>query len=443
MYNNKNSFAYQSAHTFLARVVVVGAVFLSGLIIARLLGPDGKGIVSLFQALTAIVLPLAELGIRQSTAFFIGKKEYPESDIYSNMQGIYSTASITSVVLLCIMYWNLGYFQKYNFFVCIPFILIAPFTLFESYHNGVFIGNKMVDKINYAALADRCSTVFLLVIFIWFLKLGILGVGISYLAGKLFGFAVIFYWLIRRISFSPAFNVSLWKGLIGKGVVFAVALFVIQINYRLNTILLGYFKDAGNVGIFSIGVNFAEVLKEIPLALGLVLFSRSANWNADSAKESINKVMVLARILLFLMVFISIILGIAVYFLIPFLYGQEFTPSVTVTLFLLPGIVMLSVFLILNLFMAGQGRPDIAIKVFIPAILINLFIGFWIIPLWNANGAAIASSASYCCAAIFYVFIFCKMYNVPAKDVLILQPSDILRIKSYCKNNKQLNEHFT
>lgn len=422
---NKGSFTYQSVHTFLARVFIVGATFLAGLIVARILGPEGKGVVSMLNALTFLLVPLAELGVRQSTAFCIGQKRFPTPDIYASMQGIYSVMSVFSVIVLIIIYWQIGYMQKYGIWLCMPFILLLPFILFENYHNGVFIGHKMVDKLNYAALVDKISLIFLLAGFIWILRWGVAGAGLSYLIARVFGFSAIFYWLIRKISFRPAFNRDIWKELIRKGIVFAIALFVINVNYRLNTILLGYFQKAENVGVFSVGVNFAEVLKEVPLAIGLVLFSRSANWQKHELSEGIKKVALLSRVLFLLMFIVAGFVGIAVTILIPFLYGSAFANSVTVTWILLPGIVVLSIFLVINLFVAGQGRPDLSIKAFAPAIIINVLIAVWAMPRWGANGAALASSVSFICATLFFVFIFRRNYRVRAIDMFVIKADDI------------------
>ena len=59
-----------------------------------------------------------------------------------------------------------------------------------------------------------------------------------------------------------------------------------------------------------------------------------------------------------------------------------------------------------------------------PAVLLNVGLNFWLIPLYSINGAAIASTISYIVAVIIYVFIYAKVVEIPVSSLFLYRKSD-------------------
>ncbi len=407
---------------------MLGVAFATGVITARLLGPSGKGVIAYFQALSVLLFPIAELGVRQSTAFLLGQKTYSQKDVIGNMKALYFASASISFCALLLIYLVAGVFPKYGYLLPSLFLLILPISLFQSYHNGVLIGTKQIEKINYLQISDKLATFFLMVILLYFFRLEALGAGVSYLTAQIIGLILLMLWLRPIFFIAPKFSQPIFKILVSKGFFFALSLFVIQMNYRVDVLMLASLKDDASVGVYSVGVNICEILKELPLALGLVLFSRSANWNASEIKESLNKTLMLCRIVLLFMVIAGAGLGVVSRWLIPSVYGVSFAPSVDVILILIPGIVMLSVFLILSFFIAGQGKPHLSLFVFTPALLLNVGLNFILIPKYGSSGCAISSTISYSVAAVLYAVIFSRLYKVRLTEVFFVKKSDLKEV---------------
>ena len=60
-------------------ILVIG--FISGVILARVLGPGGKGVLSALLVYPTIMISLLSMGMRQATVYYLGTKKYSESDI--------------------------------------------------------------------------------------------------------------------------------------------------------------------------------------------------------------------------------------------------------------------------------------------------------------------------------------------------------------------------
>src|SRR5690606_3485778 len=128
------------------------------------------------------------------------------------------------------------------------------------------------------------------------------------------------------------------------------------------------------------------------------IFSRSAGAK-DPYQFSI-KVCRLLRFAGILILLASIILYFLSDFLIELLYGSEFLRSSLILKILLPGIFLMTIFKVLNMDIAGRGKPWLSMKAMIPAVMINIILNYLWIPKYEANGSALASTISYSFAAI-------------------------------------------
>ena len=419
------NFITQSFISILSRGVAIVFTFLAGIVIARYLGPSGKGILATFRSIIIILIPLGEFGIRQSTAFYLGSKEHPDKDIHSSMQWLYCVASVLSVVMAMTIYHAMGLIERTSIGVALIFACYIPLFLFESYHNGIFIAGKQIKKINFTATLDKLLLLFFMLILLTIFKLDIVGAALGYTLSKFIAVGFIIYWLFDMYAFNPEFNKVIVLKLLRLGLVYAFAFFVIQMNYRLNIIIMNKLLDSASVGIFSVGVNVAEAMRELPVAIGLVLFSRSVNWKSEERGRALDKVKMLCRIIVVTMLGVSIFFGVISNVLIPMLYGKDFSSSVPVIWILLPGVICISLALTINLFIAGQGKPHLSLYVYIPALIVNVVFNFILIPNAGINGAAFAATFSYFLAAVIYIVIFCREYDSSWRDLLILKRADI------------------
>jgi len=422
------SFAYQSGHTFAIKGFILLISFGSGILIARALGPAGKGALAFFYAFLMMLVPLGEMGIRQSTAYLIGKKHFDEGDVYSNMKGLYLIMAGVWTIILSIIFYYMDVFNKYGFKIPIIFLAILPFLLIQNYYKGILIGKKQIEKINYSFLLNKGSNFILLVIFLYLFKFGLLGAGVSALIAQILSAAIIIHWVHKYISGRPKLTQQIYSIMLKKGVLFAVALFIIILNYRIDIIMLDHFQTRQSVGIYSVSVNICELLKELPLTIGLVLFSRSANWNGSDLKNSLEKTAFLSRVVFFAMIVLSIIVAFASRYLIPALYGPAFADSVSAIWILLPGIVVLSVFLVLNFFAAGQGLPQLSIKAFLPAFILNILLNLYFIPRFDFRGAALSSTISYSAATVYYSLLIKRKYKLGLSSMFLIKKDDIFHL---------------
>jgi O-antigen/teichoic acid export membrane protein len=98
---------------------------------------------------------------------------------------------------------------------------------------------------------------------------------------------------------------------------------------------------------------------------------------------------------------------------------------------MLPGIIFFVIPRILNSRFAGVGKPQLLLWVFVPALLVNAALNFWLVPLYGGIGAAWASNVSYIGGAISLIVLFSVKMNFPLNEILIFRSSDFAVFTKY------------
>ena len=430
MLNNlqRGGFVYQSLHTIVSRGGLFVAAFLTGILTARLLKPEGKGVLALFQVLPAMVISFGELGIRQSTAWLIGRKQYEDADIQAGMMALFYASGAAGFLLVLLGYWALDLYA-FGTLPALVFAVVVPVTLLQRYATGLLLGRKQIEKMNYSHLLIKFASLTFLVLFVAWLGWGVPGAGLAFLAGQLCATVLVLVWIGNGASLK-----SRWRGpipglLLSKGVWFAAAVFVLTLNYRADVLILGHLKGPVSVGLYSVGVALCELLWEVPLSIGVVLFSRSLNWTGEQARDSIDRLYTMTRLLLPAVVLAALaVVGGAALF-VPLLYGEAFRPSIQAILLLVPGTIPLTLFLFLHFFAAGQGNPNLALKAFVPGLALNVALNFLLVPSLDFRGSALASTISYTSSVVFYIYLFTRQYGGTFGRVLLLRRADLAYLR--------------
>jgi len=256
------------------RRIVLG--FASTLILTRWLGPEGLGVYTVFMVVPMILQSLGELVIRQSAAYMTGKRLADERRIAGALASLWLVSSALSIFLVLLAYHLQG-MQKHG----LPLILIGmslvPAGLITRYANGIALGKRWLSRMNIGETVQVVARVGLLIALLIGLHAGVSGALVVELLAALVPGLLMLYWLRRDtgLTFTPLWDRALVYSLLAHGLKFAIALFVLTLNYRASILILQRFVSHSDVGHFSLGVKIAELIWMIPAAVGLVTFSHS------------------------------------------------------------------------------------------------------------------------------------------------------------------------
>jgi O-antigen/teichoic acid export membrane protein len=405
----------------LSKFIVIIFGLTTSIIIARILGPEKNGHIAILLVYPSLFMTFGSLGISQSLTYFVGKNIYNEEKIKIAITQIWifsSTISIISCIILIYAFNN-----STNSLILITLALIPiPFTLFNTYNMGLYLGKNQINKYNQINWIPSIIIFILTIVFIYFLKLDIEGAMLASLGGPILMSIILILKndFLNYISFKIEWEII--KSLLKLGLIYALSLLVINLNYKIDIILIDKLSNSYQLGIYSKGAALTQYLWQIPMLLSTLVFSKSATSKKD--KDFSLKVTQLLRISILIITIICIILLFFSKDIILTLFGQQYKESVSVLNYLLPGVLLLTIFKVMNMDLAGKGKPWIALKAMIPALILNIILNLFLIPKFGANGAAISSTFSYTFAAILFVYFYSSFTKISFKEIFSYSKKD-------------------
>ncbi|MBU2922157.1 flippase [Winogradskyella psychrotolerans] len=416
-----------------SKILIILFGLITSIIVARVLGPERNGIIAALLVYPSLFMSIGSLGIRQSTTYFLGKNIFTEGQIKTAITQIWLFTTVFSVAICFLL---IRYLSKSgeNMWLVVLALLPIPFALFNTYNSGVFLGKNQIstfNKINWIPTLIIFGVTSVLVM--WF-SFGISGYLIALTAGPLFVSGILLFKnkFIRAFSFN--YNWVIIKKMLSLGLVYALALLVINLNYRIDIILLDNLSSAFETGIYSKGVSVTEYLWQIPMLLSTVVFARSAVSKDDRAFSL--KVAQLLRLSFLAIGLVAFALFLLSKFVIILMYGESFEGSVMVLNMLLPGVLLLTIFKVINMDLSGKGKPWVSLKAMIPALMINVVLNIVFIPKYGAVGAALASTISYSFAALLFIYFYSKVIKIPILELIKYKRSDFQPIVQLIKKLK-------
>lgn len=434
----KHSTTFDLVTTFITKILFLGGSFIISILLARFLGPEGKGIVTALFVFPNMMVSLADLGIRQASAYYIGTKKYSVQEVLSSSLLLWIITSVISV-LVVLIYYLIPLSDNYPFPLILIGVSYAPTKILVAYFNGVLQGLQKISNMNMKFIIEFSARLLFVLLFVWIFDMGVTGAALATFLNMI---AVLLYsgFVVNKVgNIRLSYFKGIPQGLFQKGIVFAIALFVLELNYQIDIIFLENMVSPSELGIYSVGVTLAQLIWQVPSAIGMVLFSRSANSKTD--REASERSARLLRMSWIPIIVGSIIFWMGASFFVSLLYGQEFAEAGQVIRILLPGIILMVLFKILNADLAGRGNPLFALKIYLIALAINIVLNFILIPQYSIYGAAIASSISYTIGSIIFSISYHRATGLRYSDLFILNQSDIQQIKSLI--NKGKNKIFS
>lgn len=428
----KISLAKTSISTFVARVISFLLSIIITIIIARILGPTGKGIWAALVLVPTMTYALLNLGIESSNVYFLGRRKYSINQIITN------SFQIAFVVLLIIFFiYFVGFERIYNFLAgkypgftprhlyLMP--LALPFVFIFNYMNGVLQGKERIYAANIISVISQLFTIIGILIALLVFKLNLLGLVYVYLGVRVINTIIILSVVREKESIKPklSINSNLLKDSLKYGVKSYLASGLEMLNFRADVFLIYAFLGPRPLGFYTVAVAISEIIWFVSHSVAFPLFPRISSLGKEASKSLVIKT---SRIVFWLSLLSSILLAGVVYWLIPILFGQSFIPSVKIVYFLLPGILLFSPVMTISTYFRGIGRPQVNTFVNLITLFINITLNLILIPGMGIVGAAIASAISYSLTYVIYLFLYRKETGISPVEFFLFQKEDFKKI---------------
>ncbi len=408
------------ASVFFTKVFVLFVGLISSILVARALGAEGRGIMAAVLIYPQLLVAITEGGMRQAAVLYLGQRRASDAEVIGSL---FSYMLIAGIAGYGMCYWLMMTMGERDFGHVMMAIAAAilPVTLATNALKGIFLGKEKIKDFNKVTWIQKIVYVAGIALFYMLEQLTVFTAVLMTLLAAAFNFIQAVYYLNKKSLFSFSFSLNTFKNMFGIGIVYAIALFFIQANYKIDVLILSWLSTPSEVGNYAIAVQLGELLWQLPAAVLVVLMSKTANSKGNEIVGTLCKT---TRLTLFITVLSCIGLVGASYFLIQPVFGAEFSSAFMMLVSLSLGLVLAAVFKSINSYFAGKGNPYFTIKLMGAAVTLNIIFNYLLIPKYGGVGAGIASTISYTFSAIGVVTVLVLKENVSTKDILVVKTSD-------------------
>jgi len=418
-------FAQGTAITFTARVLSLVLGMATSVLLARLLGPEGKGIYTLAALLPSLIVTFANLGIGPATVYHVARGRYSRREILGN--NILFALGISTLGVLGGLIVALFFHQSIFPGVAQGYLLLAlaliPVNLLFSYVRNILLGAQRFKEFNLIAIIHSVLFLGFLVVALWALRAGVTGAILAGISAWLFTDMVLLLWA-GKVTGGIVFKLN--PTYIKKASIYGIQAHLGNIlgflNYRIDMFLVNGFLNPAAVGFYSIAVGLVEKLWLISHAASTVLFPRVAAETDEQRRKEFTPI--IARTVMWITVLGALTIFLLSRWIVELLYSRAFLAAVQPLQILLPGIAALSVSRVLANDIAGRGRPIVNTYVSLGTLATNVMLNILWIPRYGIAGAAWASTVSYGVTLLARLFLYCRLSGNSWTKVVFPQRGD-------------------
>lgn len=397
------------------------------IILSRTLGPVGFGIYVLLAIITGLISSFGTPPMSIANVYLTGVDKYDIGIIAGNSIIIAGVNAI-GIVLLTLIIAQFAITETYlaSKGVELSYLYLAifalPFYIIYRWINSVIRGCGKITKFSLVSVSGVVVQFIALLIFYQFGEINIGSALISYLINGLASaaFALIIVGRLSPIKFSynkllvsESFNYSikayLWNALN-------------YLNQRIIPLILGLHIGIFELGLFAAASNIVEKLSFIVEAVVTAQFPQVAKVDRGPSSEITSS---LSRYVLLLLLPICALIALAAPLIVQVMFGDDYSMSIPVVRWLLPGVLAYSISRLISIDFAGNGEPQFGASLSGLSIVIAIPLVFFLTGSAGLIGAAIGTTISQIIVAVSASLYFSVRNEMRMRSIFLPNYRDL------------------
>jgi O-antigen/teichoic acid export membrane protein len=390
------------------------------IVVARTLGPAGRGAVAVAFSFTLLLIQFGSLGLQSANPYFAARDPGRIEAILRNslwlalgLGGLLAVAGLAVWALFPAVLRGLDALE-------IVVVLIGvPAALANQLLQSILLAEGRMVAYNGVELAMGVTTFVGLVVGLVALSFGVLGAIVLMVSVNVAGTLAFLFALRHHRTPLGGPDVELLRSMLRYGGRIYLATLLAYLVGRVNLLLVNSYLGGVAAGEYSISLSIADGIHLLPTVVALNLFPRVARGEPSGDTAAVFRSVTLVYGLLILLTIPLAGVGIRL------LYGHAFADAVTIYYWMVPAIFSYGMVSVLAYHFAGRGFPREALLVWIPGLVLNFAIVF---PLLadhaSVNVAALAASLSYTLILVLHMRMFARESG--SYRVLVPRPREAL-----------------
>lgn len=401
---------------FVIKVLMFLMTLINTVIINRYLGPILKGEYVYYLNIINIAVIIMNLGVYQAYPNFKKNRVENVKNIFLDLTVILFIINIFLVSLFSLLTKSQNALIIY---LLIPIMVFSRQVSFIALVENLKLRNTLtlITLFLYSIGLLIVYVIFSPSVYITFILLYLQEIIFAILAVKVLGYKINikdfkFMFMLKIVSF---------------GIVPMFTVLLSTLNYKIDIFIIKDLLNYKDIGIYTVGINFTDIIGIIPNVIQEVLFSRST-------KETLkNETIKALRITFYIN--IIIILGFIIFgsSVITFLYGNDFSYSKKIATVAIVGMIPMTFFKLISSLLVIDGKKIFTFIILFISVILNIILNYSLIPKVGIIGASVASVISYTFSGISILIYFCKKNSIPISKTILITKNDFLNLKIILK----------
>jgi O-antigen/teichoic acid export membrane protein len=429
-------FSVHVAWTLLARVLMTVNSVAAGIIVARWLGAEGLGQLTVINVAVATAVQLGSAGLPSANTYFIAQDRSRLAPAAVNSLAFALIAGcLLALGLSGLAWWRPGWFG----FIPPELIAVAsvsiPFQLLTLIGLNIFLAVGRVGTFNLLDLVGQSFVIVNAIVALVVLNLGLLALvslnaGAGVVMGLLIAALVGAYGakVKGKLAWRP--DLKLFGRMMRYGAKFHLSILAGMLIFRADIFAVNYFRGEAETGVYGVASQVAMMLMVLPGIIATLLFPRVAAQKDETGEMTC----VVTRHTAFVMLFVCVA-AVPLSFVLPSLYGPKFSDVSVQLLILLPGVYLVGLESVLVQHFNAMGLPPAIPLFWVATLALNIVLVLALVPVWGARGAALASTVSYGLIFALVALYFRARTRRRLSEVLIVRKKELRKLLDLVRLN--------
>ncbi len=418
-----DTIASGTAGAFGAQLLGYALGLLGSVLIARALGPEGRGLYQLPVTAALLAVVLASINQESANTLYFAQRRFSLPEL---------SANVTLLCLPCGAVAAIGLLAFYaatsgSVFDGVPLtdvLIVAatlPFQLHLLWMTNLFLLARRVTRSQFATLAGAVVQTTLLVALTAVGMLNVRLVLLLYATNVIVPWLLLVWWARRFAPPRPALDVVRLRATVAMGLKLHLGLVATNLLLRADIFLVSLYLGVREMGIYALAVLLAELLVLLtnPLVIAALPY-QSGTGIQEAGRLSFR----IARFNLVFVVALGALSAASLWLVIPAFYGAGFADAYGAMMALLPGVVALAISRPLGNWLVRQERPWRLTAIGVGALVINLALNVALLPTLGLVGAGLASSIAYSAVTFAFVLWGLRVTGLRLREVLVPTTED-------------------
>ena len=397
-----SDFVSKILKTVSTRISLIVVGFITSIIIARTLGPEGRGMFAMAVTLGAFGVQFTNLGLHGSNTYYGSRDANLLPPLLGNSLTVSFTLGTLVSLLAGLFFWLYPSLAPVQGTLLLMALAWVPFGLAYLLFQSLLLAVDDFRTYNRVELATKLFYFSILGAIVFFDQVTPETVFGGALLALLIRFAWSYFNLSARIHHATTCSIALFRKSMRYGIKSYFGSLFSFFLFKIDLLMINSMLGTKEAGYYDIAINLAVIVYLLPEVVSVILYPKLC-----AVKETPEKWKIARQTgfwLAGIMLAICILAGILAKPAIGLLFGNAFLPSVLPFLILIVCKYILTLNLIFNNFIVSIHIPWASVPFSFCLVLLNIVLNLVMIERYGMVGAAWATTISFGTLTLFNMF---------------------------------------